>query len=164
MAELTAERLREALDYSPETGEFTRRKNAGRRYKAGQVAGSKEFRGYVQIRIDKKLYWAHRLAWLHMTGAWPTHDIDHIDGDKSNNRWSNLRDVPQAVNNQNVRSPFAGNSSGYLGVNWHPTNHNWTAKISVNNRTKYLGSYSTPEEAHAAYVAAKRELHTGSTL
>jgi hypothetical protein len=94
---LTAERLRELLDYDPETGVFTRRITTGRnrRWKAGdKVSGRPSATtGYLGIGIGKRRYAAHRLAWLWMTGEWPKNLMDHRDCDRTNNRWVNLREV-----------------------------------------------------------------------
>ena len=105
---LTAERLREVLNYDPQSGEFRRRVDRGRgrghRWKAGTIAGRKA--QYIHINIDYALYAAHRLAWLYMTGEWPSRGIDHIDRDKHNNAWSNLRlaDKSQNAMNSKMRS------------------------------------------------------------
>lgn len=86
--EATAERVRELFRYDPETGIFTRLVDSPmHRAKAGETSASINSQGYAQIRVDGKRYKAHRLAWLHMTGEWPTQQIDHIDGNRANNRW-----------------------------------------------------------------------------
>jgi hypothetical protein len=169
--ELTVERLRELLHYAPETGVFTWRQDrrCGRSasvlvVKAGDVAGCIAPDRRVLISVDSKRYKAHRLAWFYVTGAWPNNDIDHRDGDSTNNRWSNLRDVPHGVNMENIRKARPGSSSGLLGVSWHPASKSWHARISIGNRGKSLGYYKTPEEGHKAYLEAKRRLHEGCTI
>lgn len=161
---LTAERLRELLHYNPETGVFTRIKNR-RSDLVGTVAGSinRWNNGRVIICVDMVEYKAHRLAWLYMTGKWPVNVIDHIDCNPSNNALENLRDVTIQINCQNQRKA-ANNRSGFLGVsrNWYAGR--WMAKIKVDRVEHYLGIFDTPEEAHAAYVAAKRRLHPGGML
>lgn len=158
-----AAQLREMFHYDPQTGEFTRKVTTASRARAGDVAGNIHApSGYWVIRALGHQYKAHRLAWLYMTGAWPAHTIDHIDGDRQNNRWSNLRDVPRAINYQNKRSARSNSKTGLLGV--AICNGRYQAKIAKDKKTFYLGCYGTPEEAHAAYVQAKRELHEGNTL
>jgi len=93
---ITAERLKELYLYNPEDGTFTRIKAAGRhnRWGVGTIANHHDpITGYNRIRIDGTLYSAHRLAWLYMTGSWPTHQIDHVDLDRANNAWRNLREA-----------------------------------------------------------------------
>lgn len=160
--DLTAERLREVLDYNPETGVFTRRITTGSRAKAGDVAGcewtDRRGRKYLCIRLDGKLHRNHRLAWLWVHGKWPEHYIDHIDGDGLNNRLSNLR---QATHSQNLcnRPKPASNSSGYKGVCWSKPAQKWQAQIFINGKAKYLGLYETAEDAHAAYQRAAPKYH-----
>lgn len=154
--DLTAARLRELLNYDPETGLLTWiRSGQGVAY-PGKVAGRFRPDGYVNIGIDKQLHQAHRLAWLYMTGEHPKHCIDHIDGNPANNRWANLRDVTHSVNHQN-RRPGGNNTTGYLGIT--RSGKKWSAKIVTNGKITYLGAHATPEEAHAAYMAAKRIQH-----
>lgn len=156
-AKLTADRLRELLQYNPETGIFTRRSKRGR-YKAGAPTGCVSPIGYLQIRVDQKLYYAHRLAWLYAHGRWPVHMIDHIDGDKLNNRLTNLREATAQQNAQNV-GKRSHNTSGLKGVYWDKERQKWGAAVGIDGRFKSLGRYSTREEAHAAYVRFVKELH-----
>jgi hypothetical protein len=155
---LTAERLRELLHYNPETGVFTWRVNH-RSVKAGSVTGCPSSSGYLRIVVDGRLYTAHRLAWLYEYGAWPKDQIDHVDGVRSNNAIRNLRSCTRAENMQNQRPPST-NSSGYLGVSWRGGSKPWRAQICWARRVINLGNFPTPEEAHEAYLKAKRELHT----
>ncbi|PZQ77959.1 MAG: HNH endonuclease [Variovorax paradoxus] len=162
MTVLTVERLRELLHYDPETGVFTWTLQPRRRaLPRGNVAGTVQ-RGRVQIIIDQKSYRAHRLAWLYMKGEWPSNEIDHIDGNGLNNKFGNLRDVSTKVNQQNKRRPKAGTHLGVQGVN--KVYRRFRAKLHVEGRSLHLGYFSTPEEAHAAYVCAKRQLHAGCTI
>lgn len=156
---LTAERLREVVDYDRLTGVMTWRKTG----KSKKQAGCKRKDGYVVIRIDGVLYYRHRLAWLHVFGIEPTYTIDHINGVKGDDRFDNLRDVPIAINSQNQRNASSTNkSSGLLGVQ---KNHNgWQGHITVNRKRHLLGTFKTPEEAHQAYIVAKRRLHEGCTI
>jgi hypothetical protein len=115
------------------------------------------------IGIDGRLYLAHVIAFVIVTGTWPVGVVDHRNGDGTDNRWTNLRDVSHAVNVQNVRKARATSQSGMLGVARH-RNGRYRATIVVGGKQRHLGYFDTPEQAHAAYVTAKRELHPGCTL
>lgn len=159
-SDLTAQRLRELLNYNPDTGAFTRAV-ARSNVPAGSLAGCLNSVGYLVIRIDSRLYLSHRLAWLYMHGGWPEHHIDHINGNTRDNRIANLRDVKNSVNSQNQRSAKQS-ASNLLGAHkWHDK---WTAGIMLNGKKTHLGVFSTPEEAHAAYIEAKRLMHPGCTI
>ena len=159
---LTQTRLKEVLDYNPETGAFTRRlKQSG--VSQGKISGSLTNEGYLVTSIDNKLHKCHRLVWLYMTGMWPTGQIDHKNGNKSDNRFNNLRDVAKQQNTENQRKAQRSNkSTGVLGT-WR-NGSGFAARINHNNSKVYLGTFATLEEASAAYVAAKRVLHSGCTI
>lgn len=161
-APLTVERLRELVHYDPGSGVFTRLKITGKVGKVGDIAGSQNPQGRIEFSVDAKKYLAHRLAWLYMTGEWPDHEIDHIDGDPTNNRFTNLRDVPHWVNTQNLRAAKSHNKVGILGV--RKRYNRWRAAIVVDGKEIFIGSFATPEEAQAAYIEAKRIHHLGNTL
>lgn len=163
MSSLNSTRLKELLQYNHDTGVFTWIDNRGTRFKAGSEAGCLTSHGYVQIRIDAKSYAAHRLVWLYMYGSFPDCSIDHIDGDKTNNARANLRLATQAENCQNLKK--SRGSSGYLGVTKDSQRSNrWKASIKLHGKTTHLGWYKTPQEAHQAYVEAKRKMHPFGTL
>lgn len=157
MAELTQERLKELLQYEPESGLFFWTILKGGWPRPGRPAGSTNSEGYRKIGIDRRYYFSHRLAWLYVHGAWPTKCIDHINGDRTDNRMANLREVTVHENNFNVTAVRA--ASGYIGVYLDKRTKTWTAAIRANGRTKTLGRHKTPEAAHEAYQRAKRELH-----
>lgn len=159
---VTAERLREVLQYDSETGAFTWR--VLRRYKAtaGSLAGTVGSRGYLQISIDNRLYLAHRLAWLYVHGEWPSATIDHINGTRVDNRLANLRDVSIAENIQNAYQPRPGKVSCQMrGATKDKRCKNWKSSITANGITYRLGQFATAAEAHQAYLAAKSRLHAG---
>lgn len=160
---LTAARLRELLHYDPETGVFTWRVRTNSHVAAGSSAGSLDGCGYMRIGISGTSHQAHRLAWLHVHGRWPDGDIDHIDGNREKNRISNLRDVAHSVNQQNQRRAHSRNKScGLLGVGAHRLR--WRAQIMVDGKRLHLGTFDTPEQAHDAYISAKRLHHAGCTI
>jgi hypothetical protein len=129
--------------------------------RAGDIAGSVS-EGRVLIGVDDRRYRAHQLAWLYETGEWPAFEIDHKDSDATNNRFDNLRPATRRVNNQNLRRAKSGNKLGVLGVKKH--HRRFMAQITIDGKTKYLGLYATPEEAHEVYLASKRVNHEGCTL
>jgi hypothetical protein len=154
---ITAERLREMLHYDPETGVFTYRMPR-KRIRVGNVAGYQRPDGYRRIKLDKQFDYAHRLAWLYMTGEWPTFDIDHANGKPADNRWANLRQATTTQNLANSRKP-ASNRSGFKGACWDASKRKWLASIKVNGRNKFLGRFDCPAEAHRADVEAAEKLH-----
>lgn len=167
--DLTAARLREVLDYGPETGVFTRRVRTAQCHQVGDradfVVGTGGQKGYYRVSLDGHRHLAHRLAWLHVYGKWPDGEIDHIDGDRGNNRIENLRDVPRQINAQNFRRATKRNKRGtLLGSSFHEQNHCWVARITVARKSIYIGSFDTEEQAHLAYLAYKRKHHIGCTL
>jgi hypothetical protein len=155
---LTAERLRELLAYNAETGVFINRVNRGTTGKAGCRVGARDGRGYIAMNIEGRLYVAHRLAWLYVTGEWPSDQIDHINGLRDDNRFANLREATNAKNRLNSKRR-ADNASGFKGVSWERRRSVWIANIQKGNRRFYLGQFATPEEAHAAYCLAAEKHH-----
>jgi hypothetical protein len=155
--------VKASLSYDPATGVF--RWKVGRPGTShGAVAGSRKVSGYLSIGLGGKEYLAHRLAWWFATGAWPTGQIDHINGDRADNLISNLRDVSPQVNQQNRSKAQKNTRAGLLGVTWHSRNRKFQALIRVNGKQRFLGQFDTAEQAHAAYIEAKRQLHTGCTI
>lgn len=157
---LTAERARELLRYDPETGRLSWRGNAGRsgRIPAGTEAGcvfDSGGRRYRQVQIDGRGYYAHRLAWLIVTGAWPAAETDHISGDTLDNSWRNLREVSHTGNSRNQKRR-SDNTSGLTGVVWNKPVNKWQAQITVNGTNIYLGLFDNLPAAIAARKAAER--------
>lgn len=176
--DLSSQRLCELLQYDPATGsliwkarprqdfESTRAFNTWNARYAGKSAGWTSGR-YVYVSIAKQPCLAHRIAWAVSYGAWPTGVIDHINGDKRDNRLANLRDVSGRINNENQRSAGTRKRSGLpLGVFNVPQTKaiRYRACIVVQKKQIRLGCFDTPEEAHAAYLLAKRRLHEGCTI
>lgn len=150
------ERANQLLDYDETTGVLRWRVTRGRQAKAGDIAGT-IIQGRRYVKICGRSYLAHRLIFAIKTGRLPSGEIDHIDGNPDNNAWCNLRECTHSQNGQN-RKVSKANKSGLIGVSKH--GNGWQATICVNKVYRHLGRFKTPEEAHAAYVAAKRELHT----
>ncbi len=151
------------LNYDPETGVF-KWAVSGKCIAVGKMAGYTTPEGYLSIGYDNKLYLAHRLAWFITHGRWPDKQIDHINGNRSDNRIANLRDVSRSANSQNLRKAKSNNKIGLLGVSWGKRNKKWTALIFVNGKKISLGYFSDPLDAHNAYLQAKRKHHTGCTI
>lgn len=153
---LTAGRLREMLSYDPETGLFTWLVKRGAQ-DIGSLAGKPRPSGrHIQIRVNKVLYQAHCLAWLYMLGSWPESEIDHINRDKTDNRWENLRAATKQENAYN-KAP-RGRTSRFKGV-YRSKQGRWVAGITFNKKSKSLGYYDSELEAALAYNKAARELH-----
>lgn len=149
--ELTNDRVQQLLHYDQSTGSFSWRID-------GRLAGCRSPLGYVLIGIDGALYLAHRLAWLYVTGRWPAKHVDHIDRNKANNCFANLREATALQNaaNTGLRST---NRSGFKGVCWDGRNRKWRATITVNGRQRSLGRHEQLEDAVIAYAAEARAVH-----
>ena len=148
---LTQEEVKELLDYNPDTGVFTWKVSRGGQ-EAGSVAGRINLKGYRIIGISGKDYRAHRLAYLYMTGNWPKQQIDHKNGNRSDNRIDNLRDVSCRDNQNNCHTHRSGR---LVGATWHKSNKKWQAQIVINGKHIGLGYFHTEQEAHEAYLTAK---------
>lgn len=149
--------------YDAHTGVFRWAQRPSKGVRTGDVLGSKANNGYLRTKLAGREVLLHRLAWFMTHGAWPDGDIDHINGDKADNRIANLRVVDARTNTENQRRAMVTNRVGLLGVGRHGRNC-YRATIKVDGKSIHLGSFKTPEEAHQRYVQAKRELHAGCTL
>lgn len=157
-------RLRILFWYDANTGELIRRIPAGRwgRIPTDTIAGVMRRDGYLVIDVDGVKLLVHRIAFAIAHGQWPIGQIDHIDGNRKNNRLLNLRDVEPSTNSENQRRARGNSKSGVLGV--RQMGSRWAAEIKVCGVQHYLGTADTPEEAQTLYVNAKRRLHIGNTL
>ena len=135
---LTQAELKTLMDYDPVTGIFVRKIHRNHNAKIGDIVGCLDHRGYISTTINKQYYSIHRLAFLYMTGSFPKEHVDHINHDRSDNRWDNLREANIPLNGKNQKKHVT-NTSGCPGVYWHAKNSAWTAVIIVNNKRKYLG-------------------------
>lgn len=171
---LSYEQASKILKYDPKSGtifwasdSFGGFKKSVKIHSAGDLAGCAREDGRWVIRANDRLYMRYRLAWLLHNGEWPNGEIDHINGKPDDDRISNLRVVTRVVNQQNLRRALAGKtSSRLLGVylDKRKSRKKWRSAIQVNGRQVSLGYFLTEEEAHEAYIAAKRMFHEGCTI
>lgn len=163
---ITAEEARELLDYDPDTGvliwkhkvEVTREDRIFNKRFAGKEAGYKDERAYIQVRIDGVIYYAHRLIWLIVTGKWPADEVDHINSQKTDNRFCNLREATHKENSANKRTRISSKSKT-KGVHWHAQSKKWRAYIRIDKKQIHLGLFETIEAASAAYAKAASDAY-----
>lgn len=152
---MTQDRLKEVLDYNPDTGVFKWKIKMGTRAMAGNLAGcSNRSDGYTTIIIHGASHKAHRLAWLYVNGYWSENEIDHINRDKSDNRISNLREVSRSCNMKN-KPPMTSNRSGVVGVCWIKKKSRWVAQMSKDNKPIHLGTFKNKTDAVKARYEAE---------
>ena len=155
---LTQKFLKDYLCYDADTGIFTRAKDI-KHFKTGQILGTRHSTGYIVIRINNKLYKAHRLAWLYVHGEFPDLVIDHINGNGFDNRLQNLREVTQKQNCENQKI-HKNNTSGHPGVDWSKAANKWRAKITLNYKTIHIGLFENKDQAIDAYKSFAAKVHT----
>lgn len=148
---ITQQYLLDRFDYNPDTGLFKRKLD-------GFVFTytSKTY-GYIHVTLQGKSYCVHRLIWCMITGSFPEGEVDHINQDRFDNRWSNLRDVPKAANQKN-KAKFKNNTTGVTGVYWDKQRQKWRAAVKKDGRLYRVGRFSTIEEAELAIKAKRKEL------
>lgn len=148
---LTQAHLQQILEYEPSTGEFRWKvfRNA-HGAKQGDIAGGVNAIGYRAICINYKLYAAHRLAWIIMTGSWPSSEIDHINGVRDDNRWVNLREATSSQNKHN-RTKLVTNTSGYMGVAWMPRQKKWKASFFHQKKLWVCGYFLDKTDGAISY-------------
>lgn len=153
--------MEDLVRYEPNTGKLYSLVKRGKLH-PGQELGSVTVNGYIQLAIQGKKYYAHRLAWFLMTKEWPE-EVDHINRNRVDNRWENLRKATRTQNAANIKD--RANSTGYRGVNYNKRDRLYYAKIKQNNKSVYLGCFKTPQEGEKAYLNAKKEkeIRTWST-
>lgn len=152
---LTQDRVRELFDYDPELGDLILKVSTNRSARLGDVAGCLNSDRYFVTRVDGKQYYNHRLIWLWVEGYFPEHEIDHENRVRSDNWWGNLREASRQCQTRNSCTP-ANNTSGVKGVYWNKRDQKWLAQIMVDGHLKYLGPYSSFEEAVCARLAAEQ--------
>lgn len=158
---LTIERLHQVLDYNKETGEFVWKHRDKQKQKIGQIATRSLAYDYLGVCVDGIRYSAHRLAIFYVLGTWPK-IVDHINGNKLDNRYLNLRSVDEFINTQNLRKARKNNKVNLLGV--YQARKKYMSCIRVNKKTLHLGAFDSKESAHEAYLQAKRKYHDGCTI
>lgn len=151
----TQARLKQVVHYDPLVGLFMR-KQARAQAPLGSFSQSIDSKGYRRIRIDSQRVLEHRLAWFYMTGEWPPEEIDHINGVRTDNAFSNLRLADRKQNKRNTKT-YKNNKSGFKGVSWSASSKRWKSRFFKDGKEVNLGLYDTPEEAHAAYIKASVE-------
>lgn len=164
---ITQERLRELFDYDTVTGQLIWKENRRGRYKLkGEPAGTLSNNGYMQTSVDCRRYRNHRLVWMWHYGQFPENDLDHINNDRADNRIENLRKATRSENMQNQKRASVRNKIGYPGVSTHKhgVDKKYFARIQINGKQISCGYHETPELAHAAYLAKKREVHPFQTI
>jgi hypothetical protein len=173
---ITADTLRQLVDYDPETGIFTWRerlpehlpegvkqkdgvcKTFNKIYAFTQAGSSSKHGDYIVLGIFSRRIYAHRAAWLYVYGELPDAEIDHINLNRSDNRIKNLRLATRSENSRNnkIRST---NKSGAKGVCWSKSNNAWVVRVTINRENKWVGQFKTVEEAAEAYANAAKSLH-----
>jgi HNH endonuclease/AP2 domain len=158
---ITQSELKELLEYDTINGGFIWKQPRSNRVKIGDKAGCLQPHGYTSINISKKYYLARRLVWLYHFGVLPSgtgETIDHIDMNRSNNKVENLRLCTRS-DNQNNSGKHIDNTSGFKGVHLHRKTGKWCAQVGILGKKKYLGLFSTPEEASLAYNNYVKTVH-----
>lgn len=154
---ITQSRLHELFSYEPETGSLVRRTKVRGPVPSRRAAGWRHSSGYLKVSIDGKSYQIHRLVWLYHHGVLPDL-VDHINGDKADNRIENVRPATTSQNSRN-RGATKSNPTGLKGVSFYRRTNTWRAQITANGKKYWLGVYETPQEAHEAYRRAAVKLH-----
>lgn len=154
---MTDDEIDDYLEYEPESGYFFWRVARGR-VAAGSIAGRRCDDGRIIIKLGAKNYLAHRLAWFLQTGEWPPDEIDHENNNPSDNNWNNLRLATRAQNRMNSRCR-SDSVSAVKGVYFEKRTARYSARIYINGKRKWLGSFATAKEADAVFRAAERQAH-----
>jgi hypothetical protein len=154
---LNQELLKELVNYDPNTGVF-----AWKKIRPG-VSSSKKFgslkpSGYIVVLINKKLYRLHRLAWLYMTGEWPENEIDHINGNKADNRFCNIRKATKAENNWN-KKVRKDSTTGVKNVLYYPKYQSYYVRITANKIAHSFGPFKTKDQAALVAKEKRAEIH-----
>jgi hypothetical protein len=150
---LTQEKLKEILYYDPETGIFNWIIRPRNNLQSGDQAGTYDRKGYLRILYKQKIYMGHWLAWLYVYGKWPDNEIDHINGNPSDNTIVNLRDVTRKQNMEN-KKVYKNNKSGVSGVNWHKKKQRWVVRVGHFGKRISVGQFVNIEDAIEARINA----------
>ena len=150
--------IKSLLEYDPVSGDITWSVDRSPKVRRGDLAGWVTEDGYRELKVNGKSIKSHRVAWFLYTGNWPASEIDHVNGNRADNRWSNLREATPLQNACN-KNLCKNSKSGYKGVSFCKRNNKWRAYISVNHKMKHLGYWNTAQEAAHKYDAACLDLH-----
>lgn len=162
---MNIEKIKSIFQYDQYTGNLYWKIRPSQRVKAGDLAGGKaNSEGYLTVKFNGRAFLSHRVCWACHYGSWPSSQIDHINGVKTDNRIENLRIATFRLNRENLRTAMRTNKTGLLGVTPHRKTGRFEAQIQVSGKKKSLGIFNTAEDAHSAYVSAKRSLHLGCTI
>lgn len=153
---LSFEEAKYLFNYNEHTGIVTWQVRKANCINVGDSTGAYDSSGYLRVYVNYKTYAAHRIAWLLMTGKWPTEQIDHINGIRDDNRWANLREASSHENAKNQAIP-RNNTSGVVGVSFYPPLGKYAAYIRVNGKKKHLGYFHTIKEAEQSRKKASNE-------
>ena len=159
---ITQKEVRRLFSYNKKTG-VLRWKISRQRIQKGDIAGSRNKKGYIVVSVNGKDYKAHKLIWLGMTGSFPKGQIDHKDRIKWNNMWDNLEEVTQIKNMQNIGN-FKSNTSGVKGVSFDKNRNKWIAYIKMDKKKYHLGSFKDFDEAVCHRLAAEQCLNWNGIL
>lgn len=159
MNSLPMDRLRKLVRLDENTGEVIRVAPGGSRARVGRPVGSLAVTGYLETKLDGVRLLVHRVAYALHNGYWPSEIVDHMNGNRVDNRPENLRLLTNRTNARNITAPHAGNASGYLGVTWSKSKNKWQATICTNGKRQYLGAYECAKEAHEVYRQHKVAAH-----
>lgn len=151
--------IKDIFDYSPETGELRWKFRLSKRVQLHAVAGSFDDQGRIKIGIRGRDYFAHRIIWVWMTGKWPTKEVDHINENKADNRWTNLRQATPSQNHRN-RGMQRNNTTGYKGVTFVKSRNCYIGGVKLNGKRYNCGpTFKTAKEAYEAVCALAKKLH-----
>lgn len=154
---MTAEELRDAFNYDPNTGDLCWKIRPANNVKVGVPIRAKNTSGYYHVGFRRRVYVVHRLIWFMTYDEWPELEIDHINCDKLDNRLENLRLASKGQNLTNIPKSD-GRTSKYKGVCWKKSNKCWTAQISHEGKCIWLGHFDNEYDAHVAYCEAAKRL------
>lgn len=158
VAAITQAQVQQAFDYDPETGVLKWKNSLSVRAANGSVAGRPDKDGYLVVGLFTITLKVHRVIFLYMTGAFPKYEVDHINNDPADNRWSNLREATHTQNNWNTKLKKHG-TSGVKGVSWCNQKNKWRAHITVEGRQMSLGAFDEISDAEALVKMKRAEFH-----
>jgi hypothetical protein len=155
--DITKQYVQELFLYEESSGNLIRKKSVSTNTKAGDVVGIKNSHGYLHFRINRKLFFVHRVVWLFHKGSWPTGVIDHINRNKLDNRIENLRDTTIQANNIN-KDLQRNNKTGIRNVSWRDRNKVFCASCRRGGKQNYLGEFKNAKDAEQAVIKFRQSI------